>query len=247
MIDDGWVTAEGTTLGADNGIGMALALATAEADLPDRIPLELLFTVDEETGLTGALNLDTAMLRGSQAHKPRQRDGGASSSSAAPAVGPVTARFPRNTAAPSLPGTAVRCSLGGLRGGHSGVDINDNRINAVVAAAGILKKTAARKERHLAPPPSRGARSSNVIPRDAEFLVRGADEAMVRIIASAAAEILRQTEPGLSFSVESCHTASSRALPWSVVGFIDDLAKGVIAMDGAIAGLVKDVVEPGGG
>ena len=64
VAEGGWLKASGTTLGADNGIGMALALAAAEADLPARPPLELLFTVDEESGLTGAMKLDAGMLRG---------------------------------------------------------------------------------------------------------------------------------------------------------------------------------------
>ncbi len=63
-IEDGWVKAKGTTLGADDGIGMAAQLAILISDGPEHPDLEALFTVDEETGLTGAFNLGTDMLTG---------------------------------------------------------------------------------------------------------------------------------------------------------------------------------------
>ena len=71
--DGDWLTADGTTLGADNGIGVAAMLAIIEADDIGHGPLEFLFTIDEETGLTGAKNLAEDLLRGQAADQPRLR------------------------------------------------------------------------------------------------------------------------------------------------------------------------------
>ena len=104
-ISDGWVVAEGTTLGADNGIGVAAAMAAAIDPEVVRGPLELLFTIDEETGLTGAANLDASMVHGRILLNPGQRGGR-----------PALRRLRRRCGHPDRPAADAR---GGRRGNGS--------------------------------------------------------------------------------------------------------------------------------
>jgi dipeptidase D len=235
-IDGGWLKAAGTTLGADNGIGMALALAAGEADLAQSPPLELLFTVDEESGLTGAMQLDADMLRGSRLINLDSEKEGVFIVSCAGGRS-VTARFAREGTARSHSQPVIHCRLGGLRGGHSGVDINDNRANAVAVAAAILEKVRLRGDgvRLLS---LNGGTKFNVIPREAAFVVTGIELDEVHAVAAAIADDLRAAEPGVDVSVSREENDDSQALSWALVDFITALPKGVIAMDDGLEGLV---------
>jgi len=160
MHADGWLRAAGTTLGADNGIGVAAALAvldtprdSAARPLP---PIEALFTVDEETGLTGAFGLDGAMLAGrtlinldtedwgdlfigcagggdSKITLPVESEGG--SGRAAEGGGGA----PPPPPPPPPPAAIVTISVTGLLGGHSGLCIHEGRGNAVALAARLAE------------------------------------------------------------------------------------------------------------
>lgn len=128
-IDQGWVKANGTTLGADNGIGVA-AIMTAFTD-PKVVhgPLEALFTVDEETGMTGAQNLKKGILRGEIMINVDSEDEGELYVGCAGGVDVSAVRNYKQEKAPSGL-TAYNLTLRGLRGGHSGVDIHLGRANA---------------------------------------------------------------------------------------------------------------------
>lgn len=236
VVDGPWLRASGTTLGADNGIGMALALAAAEADLAERPPLELLFTVDEESGLTGAMQLDAAMLRGGWlVNLDSEKEGVFIVSCAGGRA--VTVRFPRESTVTAPPRQSLRCRLTGLRGGHSGVDINDNRTNAVAALAGIVGRLRRRGEARPLLSLS-GGTQFNVIPRTAECVVAGVPEGEVQALVDELRETLRVVESGVEISVSREEEAFTGALPWSIIDFIAALPNGVIAMDGDIEGLV---------
>ncbi|KAK9826187.1 hypothetical protein WJX81_005747 [Elliptochloris bilobata] len=133
--DDAWLMASGTTLGADNGIGVCAALALLDAPQSTKLPpLECLFTVDEETGLTGAFQLDASMLSGRTMLNLDTEDwpeifigcagGGDSRLSLPVAFAPVP-----------VGAAAFQVTVTGLMGGHSGLNINEGRGNAVVFAA----------------------------------------------------------------------------------------------------------------
>ncbi|NIM63986.1 MAG: M20/M25/M40 family metallo-hydrolase, partial [Acidobacteria bacterium] len=129
-IEDGWVVALGTTLGADNGIGVAAAMGAAVD--PDVLhgPLELLFTVDEETGLTGAANLDPSIVTGRiLLNLDTEEDGVLCVGCAGGADTHLSLPLERE---PARPGARFRrLSVSGLRGGHSGINIHENRGNAI--------------------------------------------------------------------------------------------------------------------
>lgn len=136
MIDGEWVTADGTTLGADNGIGLAAALAVLEDDSVEHGPLELLCTTDEETGLNGARELSPDFLDGRiLLNLDSEEEGAFTISCAGGADSDVTLPLKRESAGG---GTGLKIALKGLRGGHSGIDIHTGRGNATQLLARIL-------------------------------------------------------------------------------------------------------------
>jgi dipeptidase D len=192
-------------LGADNGIAIALAMGLV--DDPDVVhgPLELLFTVDEETGLTGAKNLDPRLMRGTILLNLDSEDEGVFTVGCA--GGRETLLSMHLDTRPAPP---VLWSLGvtGLRGGHSGVDIHLQRANAGVLLARLLNDLQRRWPLRLAAFDSGTAH--NAIPRDATaVVVLNADSAAVKAIvadwqAAARAEFT-PADTGLAFSAEPCH------------------------------------------
>ena len=132
-----YLTATGTTLGADNGIGVAAMLAMIADDDVDHGPLELLFTVDEETGLTGAGRLDPELLAGRQLLNLDSEEEGAVYIGCA-GGGDTRLALPLRIAPAPRGAVALEVSLKGLRGGHSGVDIHLQRGNAIQLLARAL-------------------------------------------------------------------------------------------------------------
>ena len=128
-ISDGWVMAEGTTLGSDDGIGMAAQMAILSANDISHGPLDCLFTVDEETGLSGAFALQSGFLSGNILLNLDSEDEGELFIGCAGGIDSVgTLNFSPET--PPAGSFAVKLEVKGLLGGHSGDDINKNRGNA---------------------------------------------------------------------------------------------------------------------
>ncbi len=130
IIESGdWVTAEGTTLGADNGVGLASALAVlASVDIPHG-PLEVLVTIDEEAGMTGAFGLEAGWLEGDiLLNTDSEQEGEVYMGCAGGIDG--NANFPLNFDDVPNDYQAFNLSISGLKGGHSGVDIHTGRANA---------------------------------------------------------------------------------------------------------------------
>jgi dipeptidase D len=127
VVEDGWLRADRTTLGADNGVGCAAALALMTDPAVTHPPLELLFTVDEETGLGGALNLDPDLLQGDLMLNLDTEDWNELYIGCAGGGGwEFTREFTSRPAADSC----WRLSLAGLAGGHSGIQIHEQLGNA---------------------------------------------------------------------------------------------------------------------
>jgi dipeptidase D len=162
-IKGDWVQAQGTTLGADNGIGVAACLAVMEDSSLVHGPLEFLFTVDEETGLTGANRIEKGSLKGTRLINLDSEEegtftigcaGGADSEIAYP-----LAR--KKTASKDL----FRLKIYGLRGGHSGLDINQGRANAIKLLARMLREAQDTARFDLVG--LEGGNKRNAIPREA--------------------------------------------------------------------------------
>lgn len=135
--DGEWIRANGTSLGADNGIGIAAALAAGLSPQCVHGPLEILLTLAEETGLKGAMKLDPALLSGSILFNLDSEKTGAVCIGCAGGCR-MTVRLPLHVT-PAFPDqAALEVCIHGLRGGHSGLDIHENRGNAIKLLAQVL-------------------------------------------------------------------------------------------------------------
>ncbi len=162
-----WIRADGTSLGADNGIGAAAALAVMEDTGLVHGPLELLFTVDEETGLTGAQDLEANMLRGRiLLNLDSEEEGVLYIGCAGGMYTDIALELDMEAAPPGDP--AFRVRVGGLTGGHSGVNIHEGRGNAVQLAGRILAESSPDLGLRLSV--LEGGEKHNAIPRECDAL-----------------------------------------------------------------------------
>lgn len=139
IFDGDWLKADGTTLGADNGMGVAATLAALQDQEIQHGPLEALFTIDEETGMTGALGLEPGVLQGEILINLDSEDNGEIFIGCAGGVD-LTLTGKAETFDIPADWKGAKISLTGLKGGHSGVDIHLNRGNAAIALHTLLKK-----------------------------------------------------------------------------------------------------------
>jgi dipeptidase D len=176
--EDDWIRADGTTLGSDNGIGIAASIAVASDRDVIYGPLELLFTVDEETGLTGANNLRPGFITGKTLLNLDSEEGGSfyvGCSGGQDTVGIF--EIEEMNASKGL--AAYDLLVGGLKGGHSGLDIHVGRANAIKLLGRFLKKLA---EINHQVAEITGGSKRNAIPREAEatILLNPSDEEIVK-------------------------------------------------------------------
>ena len=161
------LTADGTTLGADNGIGLAISLAILEDKTLKHGPIEALFTVDEETGLTGAFAMEKDMLTGKILLNLDSEDFGVITVGCA-GGGESKIVLPVKTQPVDKNQVPLMIKVSGLRGGHSGVDIHEQRGNAVKLLTRILWKA---KGYDFSISNIKGGDKHNAIPREAFALV----------------------------------------------------------------------------
>lgn len=168
FIDDGWVRAEGTTLGSDDGIGMAAQMAILTATNLSHGPIECLFTVDEETGLSGAFALQSGFLSGSTLLNLDSEDEGELFIGCAGGIDTVGTLSYTPESVP-VATYAIKLEVKGLLGGHSGDDINKNRGNANKILNRFLMSADKAFDLHLAE--FNGGNLRNAIAREAYAVV----------------------------------------------------------------------------
>ena len=178
-VDGEWVTAKGTTLGADNGIGVAAAMAILADKSVVHPPLEVLGTVDEETGMYGAFALEGGMLQGKTLLNLDSEAEGELYVGCAGGVD-TTAKFHYTPVEVEEGDVAIKVSVKGCKGGHSGCDIHLQRANANKLLFRFLKDAVANYEARLAY--VEGGSLRNAIPREAAAVItipaEGVDEIM---------------------------------------------------------------------
>ena len=168
-IDGDWVTARDTTLGADNGIGVALALAVLSDNTLKHGPVEALFTVDEEVGMDGAFGLKRGFLKGEiLLNADSEEEGELFVGCAGGADLNISFQFKEDIAIPEGD-VAVKLSLTGLKGGHSGVDIHLGRANANKLMFRFLKEAVRDYGARLSS--IDGGSLRNAIPREAVAII----------------------------------------------------------------------------
>lgn len=202
--DGTWVHAEGTTLGADNGIGVSLALALLEDDSLRHGPLAALFTVDEEVGLKGAANVAPDFLPGQMLIN---LDADREDELIIGCAGSATIRIecPVQTRAVERGSIGMAVSVAGLKGGHSGADIHLGRGNANLLLARLLDAAGVGADLRLAS--WEGGTARNAIPRQASatlFAAPGREAAVRAALEASSAAIqneYRAADPGFALSV----------------------------------------------
>jgi dipeptidase D len=250
-IEGDWVTAEGTTLGADNAIGCAMGLALADDKSVEHGPIEILLTVDEERGLTGAAGVQPGFFTaGTMFNLDSEQDdaifiGCAGGRDTAFTLKNRTARSPRNS-------VGRKVTILGLKGGHSGLDIHKHRGNAIKILTRALVAAAAEMDVRLVE--INGGSMRNAIPREAEAKVVIAKDDGRRFKQLVDAHLARLKHEELAgfddgfewkavavqaprcFSLESSRTT---------LGLLAALPNGVTAMSMDIAGLVESSTNLG--
>lgn len=244
-IDGEWLRAKGTTLGADNGIGVATELAVLASDDIKHGPIECLFTVDEETGLTGAFALKEGFMNGDILLNLDSEDDGELFIGCAGGAN-TTAIYPFPTEKAPQGWFFFRVSVKGLTGGHSGDDISKNRANANKLLNRFLVQTMQKYGMRLAD--IEGGNLHNAIPREAHALCavpmeyKEAVRVDLNIFISEIENEYSATEPNLAMDLESEapveYVMEQKAMERFLLS-IYAVHHGVYAMSQDIPGLVE--------
>ena len=243
--EDGWVRAKGTTLGADDGIGIAASMAILASDSIEHGPLECLFTVDEESGMTGALGLQPGLLKGSVLLNLDSEDEGEIFIGCAGGTDTVAtyhykkSRIKRNW-------IALRVVVGGLQGGHSGDEIHRGFGNSIKILNRFLWNADQRFKIRLSS--LEGGKARNAIPREAEAVIvvpLGSLE-LVRVYFESFVQIIKGEkelmEPDFIMTMEQeepPELVMRRKFQRKLFNVLYACSHGVIAMSQTIPGLVE--------
>ena len=245
-VDGDAVYAEGTTLGGDDGIAMAMALAILDADDIPHPRLEAVFTVDEEIGMLGATALDVSMLRGRRMLNLDSEEEGVFTVGCA--GGNLTQCTLPLTRAPYA-GKALTVTVGGLRGGHSGAEIDKGLGNANMLMGRLLYAASRKAELRLVE--VNGGLKDNAIPRETvATLVTTDPEAVLAVCRELDAQLkneYRTTDPDVFVTAAE----STASLPMDddttrrVLCFLTCAPNGIQAMSADMPGLVQTSLNLG--
>ena len=248
VVEGDMLRAEGTTLGADDGVAVAYMMALMEDATAAHPALELVFTADEEVGLVGAAELDGALLRGDIMVNLDSGEEGVFLTSCAGGL-KMTLDLPlESEAAPDSEGfVSAVLRITGLVGGHSGIDIDRGRGNSILLAAMFLRtamETYGVKVASLA-----GGSKDNAIPREAEARIciprasREAFAAYVRVYDKALREKFAASGANAAVQLSSCEAAPAEVLTdksaQALLALLEALPNGVLAYSEVLAGLVE--------
>jgi dipeptidase D len=241
---DGWVVAEDTTLGADNGIGVALALAALEEPGLVHPPLEVLLTINEECGMDGARGLAPGTLHGKTLINLDTEEWGHFYLGCA---GGVDVQLSHDCALDAVPPdyALVQFEVSGLRGGHSGIDIHLGRGNAIKLLAEALRDLSSHTDVRLIE--MKGGTARNAIPREAYAkcalpleMASSIDE-WVRHRHEAWRERFVEADGGVSFVCVHDDTPPDKAITQSeqdrLLAFLDSAANGVSSISDDFPGV----------
>lgn len=242
--DGGKLRADGTTLGADNGVGVAAALAAAESETPHP-PLELLFTSDEETGMTGAFGLDASMLKGKLLLNLDTEEFGYIYVGCAGGAN-ADAHFPLKYVKAAAGSVVVNVSLEGLKGGHSGCDIEKKRGNAAQLLARVLLDAAKTLKAQIIS--LEAGDKHNAIPREAFAklaLPKGKIPALKKLVETHNARFVTELAKGHNLAINVAASEEKPGKAWDAklaviaLSALQAIPSGPIAMSVEIPGLVE--------
>jgi dipeptidase D len=244
--DGDWIRANGTTLGADNGIGIAMMMSLLEDDFVKHPQLELLLTVEEELGVVGADTLDPSLLTGKTLINLDSENDEVFTVGCA-GGGSVYITLPITWQAEDQDEAAFELRVSGLQGGHSGEDINKFRTNANKLIARVLDVIQRNSSIRLCA--LKGGTARNAIPREAEAVfVCSQDqatlcrEAFKSILQTVQGE-LAHTEPGLAVALNKIENESLRSMSQAetqtAIRLLMSLPHGIASMSAELPGFVE--------
>ena len=245
FVEDGWLVGNGTTLGADDGIGVAAALAILDDKSIAHGPLECLFTVDEETGLTGAANLHTDWLKSSILLNFDDEDEGEYCIGCAGGIDTTVAIDYATRPVPDGE-SAFRIKVSGLQGGHSGDDINKGRGCANKLLTRLLWNATEQCKVGLAR--IDGGNLRNAIAREAwadVVVLTGMADQLKALVAELGEKLkfeFRSTEPDLEIAIEPIDMPAcliDRQTQYNLINALFACAHGVLAMSREIPNFVE--------
>lgn len=246
IVRDGdWLKADGTTLGSDNGIGVAAALAVMESTDIAHGPLEFVFTIDEETGLTGAAEFPGGLLKSKYFLNLDNEETGTLCIGCSGGVKTTGRR--KVTFQTATGNSAWRIKVFGLKGGHSGVDIHQGRGNALRILGGALQRVTAKLSAKVAAVD--GGSAQNAIAREAAAIVvvDAARENELRSLLSAYESEWKADlggfDPELQISMEKAprpDKALEAADAKRIIDLLVTVPHGVVAMSPDVPGLVQN-------
>ncbi len=245
VIKDGWVTAKGTTLGADDGIGIAASMAILASDRIEHGPLECLFTVDEETGMTGAFGLQEGFMKGKILLNLDSEDEGEIFIGCAGGIDTL-GRFRKKTREVASRQVALKLSVEGLQGGHSGDEIHKGFYNGIKLLNRVLWNLDQQFKFRISS--FSGGKLRNAIPREAAaVIVMKADTArelsahLKKFTAQLNREVL-PVEPNFKMTLEQADTPAlswKRSFQRKLMNMLYACPHGVIGWSRDISGLVE--------
>ncbi|APF19822.1 aminoacyl-histidine dipeptidase [Caldithrix abyssi DSM 13497] len=244
-VEDGWVTAEGTTLGADNGIAIAMAMAIIEDENVQHPPMEFLFTVDEETGLTGASSLKSDFVEGKYLLNIDSEEETTLFIGCAGGQNTIL-RKKIEWLEPHTDHTTVLLKVGGLRGGHSGLNIHQGLGNAIKLLGRLLYHLDGLFHYHISA--INGGSAHNAIPREAEAVLDVPEDQLDALKAFAQnyekifKDELKFVDKDVTVKIEEHARAEkvfSTPFKDQLVRLLYVMPHGVMAMSHAIEGLVE--------
>ncbi|RLV59555.1 aminoacyl-histidine dipeptidase [Parashewanella curva] len=250
-VDGDWVTANGTTLGADNGIGMSSALAILGSTDIKHGPLEVLLTIDEEAGMTGAFGLEAGVLEADiLINTDSEQEGEIYMGCAGGVDAEITVPMTWEAVEPSQ--KAYKLTISGLKGGHSGVNIHMGRGNANKLLARFLFSHAEELSLELAN--FTGGSLRNAIPREAEVTFTIPEEKLARLqeLSAFYQELVRAelaiADPDFTFTLSETETPKQVMAEESQDDFIallNTCPNGVERMSDDVAGVVETSLNVG--
>ncbi len=240
-VDGGFLRAKGTTLGADNGIAVAMMLAVLNGEISEHPAIQCLFTTAEEVGLNGAHGFDYSRIF---ARRMLNLDSEELGVVTAGCAGGVRTDLTMTPTTEPFHGECVRVFIEGLAGGHSGENINSGRANANKVMGRLL--AALRREMPVWLVSANGGSKDNAIPRECEVLlsVQNGDSAIVTLTETAAlvAKELSGDDRNFKFTAESAfHDAEMLTLYDSdrMIALVASVQNGVREMNHSVKGLVE--------
>ena len=246
-VDGEWLTAKGTTLGADDGIGCAIELAILASEDIQHGPIECVFTRDEETGLTGAEGMKAGFMTGDYLINLDSEDEGEIFVSCAGGRN-TTAQFTFKRIDAHAGSFFLKGSLKGLVGGHSGDDINKKRANAIKILARFICQEMKRYE-GIQLAEFHSGKLHNAIPRDGYFIITVPNELKENIRADwnvLAAEVedeFHVTDTQMVFNMESTDACQviEQEVAWRFIWALQAVDNGIYAIcqDEALGGMVE--------